>query len=105
MHDKLNIVTNYHWRDKVYWHDLTDEERADFNYVKTDDERDGWEGFRYRGSVYDLNDGFEPAPDAIRRHGFDGWEPQSYFDGIAVRYFDTDGNYVDDAVVVAHFHW
>lgn len=103
--DNLTVKTNHKPRPKLRWDELTDDERAELDYVDTDDKRDEWEGFRYRGSVYDLGDGFELAPDSIKAHGFDGWQTQSYFDGIAVQYFDKDGEYRYDDVVVAHVFW
>ena len=100
---ELHVVTNWHKRPKIYWHELTKNEREQFDYIK-EDELEWFSGFRYRGSVYDLGE-FEIAPDIIKREGFDGWQTQSYFDGIAVMYFDREGYEYDDAVIVAHIHW
>lgn len=106
--DTVNIVTNFHPRPVLGWDDLTDDERADLDYV-TDTEE--WWGFRYRGSVYDLHE-FERVPktgriaDALRRHNFVGWQTQSYFDGIAIRWTDRDDEWLEDGcVAVAHVHW
>lgn len=104
--DAYNVVTNHHHRPVLNWSDLTPKEQGWFDYISERGDVDGASFFRYRGSVYDLGDGFEVAPDSIRALGFDGWQTQSYFDGIAVRWFDEDGNYHgDESVVVAHIHW
>lgn len=98
--DTYHVVTNHHPRPVLDWHDLTDEERDDLGY-----DGDGNTFFRYRGSIYDLNE-FEAAPDRIKALGWDGHQTQSYFDTVAVRWFDEDGNYLGyDEVVVAHIHW
>lgn len=106
--EKYNVVTNHHHRPVLYWSDLTPKEREWFDYItdRTPNPEDVTESFfRYRGEVYDLTE-FEVAPDSIRALGFDAHQTSSYFDAVAVRYFDEDGNYHgDESVVVAHIHW
>ena len=60
--------------------------------------------FKYRGTWYDSHE-FEVSGDDLKALGYDGVQTSSYFDAIAIRYFDADGHQYDDAVVVAHIHW
>lgn len=62
--------------------------------------------FQFRGSWYDVNDGFNRVTDPIYS-GWDGIQSQSYFDAVLIRYpFEWDGITVDyDSVVVGYTHW
>jgi hypothetical protein len=83
MTDRLTIKTNNVPRDVLYWFDLSDKERKDFDYIK-DDESPTF--FRYRGNVYDLGEFMRHAfPDLS---GWDGYSPDSYFSGVVVRFVD-----------------
>jgi len=111
---KATLVTNYKPRPLVTWNDLPDDEtRRDFAYVvdnhmaengAVDEMAYDARFFKYRGAWYDSQE-FESAPHSIRRHGFDGVQTQSYFDCIALRYFDNDGEMYLDEIIVAHIHW
>lgn len=105
MFEGLTITSNYHDRDVIYWHDLTEEERNNLDYV-IESGREWWQGFRYMGSVYDLGE-FEIAPHELKSRGWDGWQTDSCFSGIAVRYFDEEGNETisEGCVKVARVHW
>lgn len=93
------IVSNYHVRETFYGSQLTPVERAEFDYL-TDDECAEREFVRYSGNVIDLND-IMGAPDDLRALGFDGFNPDTYFSGLAYRYFDVDGNAYDRGVIIA----
>lgn len=98
----VNVVTNWHPRPILSDFDLTAAERADLDYVDWDAvERgeDSWSGFRYRGSLYDLGQ-FERSTGTIASD-WDGWQTQSAFDAVAVKYVSL----YDDMLVVAHLHW
>lgn len=104
--DKYNVVTNHHYRPLLRWDELTTTEQEAHDYLDTPGRREEADFFRYRGETYDLGE-FEVAPDSIRRFGFDAHQTQSYFDTIAIRCFDEDGEYTgcDEGIVVAHIHW
>lgn len=114
-HLDVTIVTNNHERDLVAWHMLPANERADFDYIFDTppaedldiacypDEAYSERFFQYRGSWYDYHE-FQPTSESLAADGWDAVQPQSYFDAIAVRYFDRDGRQLD-GVVVAHIHW
>jgi hypothetical protein len=87
---KLTIRTNNVPRDVIYDHELTTDQRAQFDYLDWDaieDGRDSASFFRYRGELYDLGE-FErwDNPASPTRGNWDGFRPDSYFSGLAVRY-------------------
>lgn len=88
----MEIITNHQPRNVINWYELSDKERADFD----------WEGaneccyFRYRGNVYCLSE-FMRASGNIALLGWDGMEADSYFSGTLVKYADDCG----DSVIVA----
>lgn len=102
--EQLTIVTNNHERPLFAAHELpagvVDEW---FDYI-TEEESYSTRFFQYRGSWYDYYE-FQLTSERIAAEGWNGIQPQSYFDAIAVRYFDRDGNHLDDTIVVAHIHW
>ena len=58
----------------------------------------------FRGEPLDVSEA-QVAPDDFKALGWDGVIATSYFDGIAVRYFDRDGKAFDDGVVIGHFYY
>ena len=95
----LKITTNGHARELLAYAELTDKERADFDYITEDDD---WSPrfARYRGNVLDVSDmqcvsvspAFQPfgvnvAPDSPLA-AWHGAASDSYWSGIVVRYSD-----------------
>ena len=60
--------------------------------------------FEYRGAWYDSHE-FERAGHDIKALGFDAIQTSSYFDGVAICYFDREGYELDGGVIVGHIHW
>lgn len=86
----MKIKTNHHLRPVLYWHDLTEAEKAEY--------KEAYEGvqesnfFRYRNWLYDLND-FLRVNDALKGrgqdhslYGWDGYKNESYFSSVLVKY-------------------
>lgn len=110
--DAMTIKTNNKPRALVSLAQLPDGVHAEwFDYVDAAELAGTGEDhsprfFCYRGSWYDSAE-FELAPADIRRHGFDGVQTESYFSAVLLRYFDREGNLIDDgdSVVVGYAHW
>ena len=83
MNDTMTIKTNNVPRYVLYWYELTDAERAEFDYLDSDDAQASASFFRHRGSVYDLG---EFMVSSIK--GWDGIRSDSYFSGILIRYVE-----------------
>lgn len=92
MADKLTIRTNNVPRDVLYGHDLTERERAEFDWMDwSEPEGDGWASsfIRYKGVVYHLNDferiSREPHPQRPGLEKWHGMQGDSFFSGVVVR--------------------
>lgn len=89
----IDITTNNTPRALVDWEELTDAERAGFDWTDGDA---GESFFRYKGQVYALSE-FMRAGDAFP--GWHGYHGDSYFSGVLVRLPDGDS----DSVIVARY--
>ena len=83
MPDTMTIKTNNVPRDVLFWYELTDAERAEFDYLDSEVAQSDASFFRHRGNVYDLG---EFMVSSIK--GWDGIRSDSYFSGMLVRYVD-----------------
>lgn len=52
----MEIITNNQQRDVLYWYDLTDAERAELDYIEEQEKQESFQGFRYKGNIYDLGE-------------------------------------------------
>lgn len=80
----VEIITNHVPRFIEYGYELSDSERADFDYFDWSTDGDGWyRGFvRYRGELYDLLDTEGTFP-ADRRWSY---VSHSFFSGVVFMY-------------------
>lgn len=97
MYGTVHVVGNGHGRDVLWWSDLTDQEQEEFDYL-SEDSKDWFSGFRYKGGIYDLAD-FEAAGGIFQGLGYDVSYVLSAFSAILVKYLK------DDLVSVAYCHW
>lgn len=88
---ELRIITNNRARLTLTWEELTDKERAEFDYISYPPSASF---IRYRGACYDLGD-FMPTPAVSESnpqmrdagfHKWDGYVGDSFFSGVLVRY-------------------
>ena len=87
--ERLQVITNYQERDIIYWQDLTEEEREEYDWRETEEQQQEFEGFRYRGYAYDLADFTRVSPGSIEAQaGWQGVKGDSFFSGILVAYND-----------------
>ena len=98
----MTIVTNNIPRDIIAAHELTTQERQQFDYLDWEAIDDGVcdaQFFRYRGELYALDQFCRViSPDAQRCHpmecaepafqGWDGYLSDSFFSGMLVKYAD-----------------
>ena len=105
---ELTIITNNHRRDIVYYWELTDKEREEFDWIK-EDRQDDYMFFRYKGNVYCLSD--------FMRMGYvggyynpvwaqwDGYSSDSFFSGILVKWPVEEWGEIDtDHVIVGWYY-
>jgi len=95
----ITVITNNHARPVVYGYELTTAERAEFDYL-SDDELETRSFVRYRGQVLDLGDGFEIRIPEGTPGRWDGFQSDSFFSGVLVRY-SSDYEYVVMGTLIA----
>ena len=94
MPDTMKIKTNNAPRDVLFWWDLTDAERVEFDYLDSDTAQADASFLRYRGNVYDLGEFMHisrtvaPHPQRQGWEDWDGYHSDSYFSGMLVRYVE-----------------
>lgn len=102
-----HVTTNGHLRELLGWAELEHAVIGEWfgeDYPIDVEDQYTPRFFKYRGAWYDSNE-FERAGGDLGAMGYDGVQTSSYFDAVALRYFDRDGYEFDGAVVVAHIHW
>lgn len=99
----ITVTTNNRERELKSWHDLPEEDRADFDYVTDEEERNSPRFVRFRDYWLDTSDTEGLAPHRLRALGWDTYLTTSFFDGIVFRHFDRDGYELGDTVIVGHF--
>jgi len=97
----MEIITNNVPRNLLYGYELTEAEKADFDYI---DDIDSHDFFRYRGIVYDPSEFMAwdmPTKEEIAHYlDWHGFRSDSYFSGVVIRYTDdmeqvVCGTYLD----------
>ncbi len=83
----MKIKTNNRPRDVLRWYDLTEKERAEFDYIDTKSKQECATFFRYKSEAYDLDEFVRwDNPASPTRGAWDGFRSDSYFSGLAIRY-------------------
>jgi ABC-type xylose transport system substrate-binding protein len=83
----LVIVTNNVPRGFLYWTDLTEKEKKNFDYLKTEDDQMNATFFAYRGHVYDLGEFMRIENHSNHKMSkWDGYSSDSAFSGVLVKY-------------------
>lgn len=94
MPNEITIITNNTPRNVLFWHDLSEKERKEFNYLDTEEKQYETTFIRYRGWVYDLGDceNINPRDVPVDRP-FKGWHAKvsdSYFSGVLFKFPDSE---------------
>ena len=76
----MQIITNNHWRNLEYGYQLSESERAEFDYL---DDIDSADFIRYKGHVYYLGE-FLHAPEPLAAD-WDGYTADSFFSGVVIK--------------------
>ena len=96
MEKQIDIRTNHHWRQVVYGYELTEVQKADFDYINADD-FDMHSFFVYKGQVIDSGEVFAISHNmATSQPAFEAWhgyQSDSFFSGIVVKFSDDFEEY------------
>jgi len=93
MSEQVTVRTNNQGRDILSGYELTEDERAEFDYLDwaaIDDGSDSASFFRFKGTTYDLGEFMTTTgmPEFSPLTKWDGYMSDSFFSGIVVRYVD-----------------
>ena len=84
---QMQIKTNHHFRDVLYWHDLTEAEQGELSDSYDSVEESTF--FRYRNHVYDLGEFLSARGSGFRLFpNWDGYHNDSFFSAVLVKYSD-----------------
>jgi len=92
------IITNHHWKSFLYGYELTEAEKAEFDYIP-ESEIDTHDFIRYRGNIIDpgefmVTPNNEPARQELNDLcTWHGYQSNSYFSGLVIRYSDDMEQY------------
>jgi hypothetical protein len=96
MTSETTIQTDNVPQDVLGWHDLTDAERAEFDYLDTDDRQLEAQFVRYRDATYDLGE-FQWVGTGVNGQtgngaflDWHGFHTDSYFSAVLVKYVDPE---------------
>ena len=100
----LTIITNNVPRDVLDGYELTLDERKEFDYLNwqaIEAGEDSASFFRYKGQLYDLGEFMTThgMPEFSPLRAWDGYQSDSYFSGILVRYVEDC-----ERIAVARFY-
>ena len=105
------IITNYHWRDLLYFHELTSDQQAwvrkEHDWVDSSDTVT-WEDvqfFEYKGWIYTLDDfmRIEHHPDS-EFSSWDSYSGDTYFSGVLIRFPDSEDYEHDEKIQIATYY-
>ena len=93
----LKIVTNNIPRPVFYGYELTEKQKADFDYI---DDIDSAAFVIYKSAVYDLGDIMRvPSNGPVEFTGYDGYLSDSFFSGVLFKFSECG-----DAVTCATYY-
>lgn len=93
------IRTNRQPRELISWSDLTDKERAEFDYIEYPEQYTGMEFFRYKGRAYYLGDFMHlDKKSTLFGEYWHGYSSSTAFSGTLVHLDDTD-----ESVIVGQY--
>ena len=103
----LTIISNNQPRDIIYGWQLSEEERAEFDWIDSSDTLT-WEDvefFRYKGWMYCLSDimGIDQNAPAEFQN-WDGYVSETFFSGILVRYPREDWGDIGEGIIVGTYY-
>jgi len=90
----MQIITNNQWRNFLYGYELSESEKANFDWV---DDIDSADFIRYRGRLYQLGQ-FMRAPESLE--GWHGYHGDSFFSGVLIR-VSSDGEQYQIATYIS----
>jgi hypothetical protein len=96
----VEFISNRQRRWLINWHDLTEKERAEFDYLDSHDKQYDASFVRYKGWVYDLSCFMRTEPDSLwHKAGWHGTQHSTAFSGVLIHLCPDDS----DCVVMGQY--
>jgi len=101
--DGFEITTNHNPRPLLFWGELTEKERAEFDFFDT---TCGMDYFRFKGEVYSLGQFVPPSgrwsclADGHPFSQWDGCMPDSFFSAVVIKYPREFGHVDSENIIV-----
>jgi hypothetical protein len=99
--DTIKIITNHHRIPLVYWYELTEKERKEFDYLETQEDQDSATFFRYRRNTYDMGEFERIDKNTECFKGWDGKISDTFFSGILVKWIREEWGEIDTEFIQA----
>jgi len=92
--NELEIMTNHHWKEILYGHEVPQKVLDDYDWLEEEDKAYGW--VKYRRTWYHLSDFMNlhnkvHNPHFDNNHPFaewDGYHGDSFFSGVLIKFSD-----------------
>lgn len=95
----MKIITNNQPRPTLSWWDLSDKEKAEFDWLEAEEEQCSAVFFKYKRQMYCLDEFFSIYPKGVIS-GWDGIHSESAFSGVLVNH--TQG--INDEIIVGRYY-
>ena len=82
----MQIKTDHKWKNFLDWYQLTDKEKADFDYMSTS-------FIRYRGAVYSMDDFMVLDAQSPFPGKWHGYQSDSFYSGVLIELSDDGEQY------------
>jgi hypothetical protein len=106
----MKIISNYHKRPLLYWWDLSDKEKLEFDWITDNDDNDpnDFTFFRYKDWVYCLSEFLRypsiwgSLPEVFK--DWDSYISDTFFSGILIKFPDPDNWDTDNGIIVGWYY-
>ena len=82
--NKIDVITNNHWREVISGYELPDKMRQEFDYLEGED-FDCNNFIKYNGQYYDLSDFLRIEGESHPLADWHGVANHTYFSGLVIR--------------------
>ena len=104
MTGKLEIISNHHRRSLLYWADLSNAEREEFDWMD-DETAHTADFFRYKGWVYYTGDFMRiNGHDDAEFSKWDGYSSDTFFSGVLVKWPVEEWGDIDTESIIVGWY-
>ncbi len=90
MDTKTTIKSNKQWRNFLYGYELTEKQKAEFDYIA---DIDSHHFIKYKGRIIDPGEFISVPMDSFLDVGWHGYQADGFFSGLVIRISDDGEQY------------